>query len=113
MPPIFHITTHTAWAASEHSDSYRSESLTTEGFIHCSLSTQLERVLSTHFKHQTDLILLTIDPEQVKAEIRYENSHGDGEHFPHIYGPLNRDAVQSVQVLQREGDRWNLPPYQN
>lgn len=97
MPLIFHITTRTAWENSEQE--YRSASLTTEGFIHCSLATQLEWVLSTHFKHQSDLVLLTIDPERVKAEIRYENSHGDGEHFPHIYGPLNRDAVESVKAL--------------
>ena len=37
------------------------------------------------------LVLLTIDPEFVDAEIRVENG------YPHIYGPLHTSAVVNVE----------------
>ena len=48
------------------------------------------------FKGQRDLVLLYIDPHAVSAEIKYEAPPGSQEAFPHIYGPLNTDAVIKV-----------------
>jgi uncharacterized protein (DUF952 family) len=44
-------------------------------------------------------LLLTIDPERVTAPIRYDPAE-NGEEFPHIYGPLNIDAVVDVADIQ-------------
>jgi uncharacterized protein (DUF952 family) len=35
----------------------------------------------------------------VKPEIRYEDLYDAGQEFPHIYGPLNLDAVVDVLAV--------------
>jgi uncharacterized protein (DUF952 family) len=39
-----------------------------------------------------------IDSQRVNAEIREEGAGGD-ERFPHIYGPLNLDAVVEARPV--------------
>ena len=46
-----------------------------------------------------DVVMLTIGPRRVKAEIRVEELDGGGYAFPHIYGPLPLDAVTSTDEL--------------
>ena len=41
-------------------------------------------------------MLLVIDPAQLTAELVYEDCYEAGETFPHLYGPLNLDAVVRV-----------------
>jgi uncharacterized protein (DUF952 family) len=51
-----------------------------------------------------------IDPTRVTAEIRYEGAPG-GEQFPHLYGPLDPDAVTAVLPLEPGPDgRFRQPP---
>jgi uncharacterized protein (DUF952 family) len=42
-------------------------------------------------------VLLEIDTNLVKPEIRYENLEGGLKLFPHIYGQLERKAVLRVR----------------
>lgn len=44
-------------------------------------------------------MLLEIETAYVRSEIRWENTEGGAELFPHIYGPFPADAVISVQML--------------
>lgn len=89
---ILHITTHEAWAEARRSGEYRTESLRTEGFIHCSTPAQVEATAERYYLGHRDLILLVIDPARVQAPLKFEEARG--LLFPHIYGPLNLDAVQ-------------------
>ena len=86
---IYHITTRQAWASDE--GDYSGDTVASEGFIHCATADQVDRVAETRFAGRPGLVLLSIDPGRVRPEIRYE-----GGGFPHIYGPLNCDAVVSV-----------------
>lgn len=95
MKTILHITQRQQWEEAKVIGSYRADSLETEGFIHCSKSTQIVKVANRFFFNQKSLILLFIDSDRVKAEIRYEEAE-IGELFPHIYGELNVDAVYKV-----------------
>ncbi|MDQ6918815.1 MAG: DUF952 domain-containing protein [Candidatus Dormibacteraeota bacterium] len=70
--------------------------MVTEGFIHCSTASQLE-ASGRHFAAQTGLVVLEIDPEKLRWELRWENSQGEA--FPHLYGPLDLEAVISVQTF--------------
>jgi uncharacterized protein (DUF952 family) len=101
---IFHITTRDAWSEAERSSQYRADTLATEGFIHCSNADQVAEVANIRFRGREDLVLLWIEPSLVRAEIRYEKAlDGSGE-FPHIYGPLNVDAVARVEAyVERDG----------
>jgi glutathione S-transferase len=46
-------------------------------------------------------VLLHIDKDAVTSPIRYDDP---GEIFPHIYGPLNRDAILAVEDIRRSSD---------
>ncbi len=96
---IHHIATVPDWEAAQQAGEYRrstrDQSLDDVGFIHCSTSAQWPETLERFYADCTeDLLLLTIDPAQVTAELRVE----DG--FPHIYGPLPIAAVTRVRPLR-------------
>lgn len=93
--PIYHLAEPEEWTArSEH---YSPPSVESEGFVHCSTAEQLPRVAAARFAGRTDLILLTIDPDQLEpGTLIYEDSYGAGEEFPHIYGALPVSAVLST-----------------
>lgn len=92
--PILHLATRGDWEA--RTDVYRAPSLDEEGFIHCSTQSQLAGVAGRHFRGRTDLVLLTIDPEQLEDRVVYEDLEGLGEDYPHVYGPIPVTAVVSA-----------------
>jgi uncharacterized protein (DUF952 family) len=93
---ILHMATNEDWEKAQAAGKYVCASLDSEGFIHCSKPDQVARVANIRFKNRQDLILLKIDPAKLKHELKYENpGEGTQEVFPHIYGPLNLDAITS------------------
>jgi uncharacterized protein (DUF952 family) len=92
---IYHITTVAVWQDAQQYGSYTHPSLEAEGFIHCSYYDQVAETAQVHFKGQTELLLLCIDPARLKVELKPEVSRS-GAVFPHLYGPLNLDAVQKT-----------------
>ena len=92
---IVHISTNEEWKESLEQGEYRSDSLKNEGFIHCSKEGQVLWVANSYYPKREDLILMWIDTDKLAAELRWEKSEGDV--FPHLYGPLNLDAVLSVK----------------
>jgi glutathione S-transferase len=98
---IYHVASAEDWErarrAGEYRISTRGRTLEEEGFIHCSRASQVAAVADRFYRGVDDLVLLTIDVRLVKCEVRYESVPGAGESFPHIYGPLDVDAVVSVE----------------
>lgn len=111
MESIYHITSRKAWEKASMNGSYQADSLEVEGFIHCSMEYQVLRVAETFYQGQQDLVLLQIDPGKLIAEIRREPGIDKPEElFPHIYGPLNLDAVSNVLNLDQDpGGHFILP----
>jgi uncharacterized protein (DUF952 family) len=108
---ILHITTPEAWAQAKAVGVYRGDTLDSEGFIHCSTVAQVLRVADARFRGRTDLILLVIDTGKLAPEVRWEATE-TGELFPHIYGPLNVEAVLKVFTLEPEADgRFAFPEH--
>lgn len=60
---------------------------------------QLDGVVERFFQGQTGLVVLTIDPDKVLPPIQWEHAPDANQLFPHIYGPLNLDAVTGVAPL--------------
>ena len=102
---VFHITSRSQWQQAQQLGVYRADSLDSEGFIHFSLLDQVVRSANKFFAGQSQLVLLTIDPSRLQAELRYDPI-ASGELFPHLYGPLNVDAV--IQVFDLETNREGL-----
>lgn len=104
---IVHLCSRQNWQSAKESGEYRAEFLNQVGFIHCSRPDQVVEVANRFYRGQHDLVLLWIDPEQVQTEIRWESA--DGDTFPHIYGPLNIEAVYAVNDFPAAEDgRFSL-----
>jgi uncharacterized protein (DUF952 family) len=93
MALIYHVTTRKEWEASKDTGYYEAASLPIEGFIHCSEEHQVAGVLQRYFVNQKDLVKLTIDTNLLEHPLKYELASSINQSFPHIYGPLNVDAV--------------------
>ncbi len=96
---ILHIAQEADLLEARQSGQYRCDSLGNEGFIHCCLDTQLQGVIDRYYADLTGQVLLELDPSQLQSECRYENTVGGTEEFPHIYGPINVDAIVSTRKL--------------
>ena len=115
---IFHITTRADWDEAQSKGEYIAESLATEGFIHCSTIAQVLPVANNFYKGQGGMILLTIEPTLLSSTLKWEAPSGGtpppgapaGDPFPHIYGPINLDAVVNVvDLLSNPDGTFNLP----
>jgi uncharacterized protein (DUF952 family) len=100
MIDIFHITRRADWQKALEEGAYLTDTLASQGFIHCSTRAQVVEVANRMFCGQHDLVLLEIDSRRVQPEIRRENLEGGMELFPHIYGPLNLEAVEKVIAFE-------------
>jgi len=111
MINIYHITSRKAWEEASKSGSYEADSLAIEGFIHCSMLEQVLRVANSFYHGQKDLVLLEIDPANLLPDVRWEpGSDKPDELFPHIYGPINLDAVSNVLDLKGDPDGHFILP---
>jgi uncharacterized protein (DUF952 family) len=99
---IYHIVLPEAWAAFD-SGIYRHASLADEGFIHCSFAEQLDGVIGRYYSRAESVVILEIDSERLMARVIKEPST-NSEIYPHIYGPINRDAIVGV-TERRKHDR--------
>jgi uncharacterized protein (DUF952 family) len=100
---IFHIAQAGEWEHAQSDGQYTGSTLgrtlAEEGFIHCSQQHQVRGVRDAFYRDVPGLVLLVIDPGLVQAPIRYDDVPGQPDPFPHIYGPLNTDAVVEVRAL--------------
>jgi uncharacterized protein (DUF952 family) len=73
--------------------------LKAEGFIHCSQEQQVAGVLERYFAGRTDLVKLVIDTDKLSSKYVFDWSPSAQDTFPHVYGPINADAVIDVSIL--------------
>ena len=101
---IYHIAAAADWERARRDGQYttstRGLTLAEQGFIHASTAGQVALVANAFYQDAPDLLLLVIDPGRVAAEIRYEPVPGQARPYPHIYGPLNIDAVVQTRPFE-------------
>jgi uncharacterized protein (DUF952 family) len=80
-----------------------------DGFIHTTEGREALSIVLTRFYQDRPepFVVLYIDKDRVTAPVRYDDP---AEIFPHIYGPLNRDAIVAVRAAARAGDGTFLRP---
>ncbi len=80
-----------------------------DGFIHCTdTPTEMARVANLFYNSDpSPHLYLYIDKGRVRAPIRYEDAE---KKYPHIYGPLNREAIISIREARRDAEGNFLPP---
>lgn len=99
MPIIYHVTTASDWHHAKEKGSYEHPSLKEEGFIHCSQENQVAGVLERYFAGQTGLVKLVIDTDKLTSKFVFDWSPSTRDTFPHVYGPINVEAVTDVIAL--------------
>lgn len=113
-PLILHIAHRTDWNKALDDGVYavssRGVTLDQVGFIHASSPEQVSRVAEFIYADDSEeLVVLVLDPTAIRnagIEIRLEDG-GDGELFPHIYGPINPAWIASVESAGFEdGSFW-------
>lgn len=130
MTLIFHIISRDAALLARHIGEYRAESLSSEGFIHFSGSHQVLGVARRFYAGQHGLVLLAVDASWLKAQLKYEapvhpvaspaplknedfpadERLTDNNTFPHLYGPLNFDAVVAMYDFEPDSNgQFSLP----
>ena len=109
---LLHIASKTAWADAQAKGEYRADSLATQGFIHCSAPAQVVPTAERFYAGQRGLVLLVLDSKRIQPEVRYEaGTDKPDELFPHVYGPINLDAVTRVlDFAPDSNEKWILPP---
>lgn len=96
----YHLVPKEVWERQRGSGSYLPEAFEADGFIHA--TNGLDRLLwvANQF-YRTDLrpqTVLVLDVAALSSPMRYDD---ENEAFPHIYGPLNSDAVIGELSVQR------------
>lgn len=111
MTHVLHLTELERWTSD--GDTIEAESLHSQGFVHASPDeTTLLAVADTLYAEVSEpMIVLVVDTEAVGDDVRWEAADPapppgvePGLLFPHIYGPVPREAVVGVRYLRR--DPW-------
>jgi uncharacterized protein (DUF952 family) len=97
-----HICTPQEWQESQQLGEFRDLSLLQAGFIHFCQPEQLIEVANRYYHGSSELVVLRIDPRKLTTEVRWEKA--GSTYYPHVYGPVNLDAIESATSLQPEGD---------
>jgi uncharacterized protein (DUF952 family) len=108
----YHGVPEAVWNAQREAAAYRPERFADEGFIHTSPDPQsLADALNRHYADdRRPYLALVIDLDRVTAPWRISPRPGLGVDFPHIHGPLNRDAVIAIVSVPRSATGRFLPP---
>jgi uncharacterized protein (DUF952 family) len=119
-PMIYHIVIESDFRAQLEGSVYLPEGLHDEDFVHCALEPSVIPVANDYYAGAPGrLLLLEIDPARLASETRYEaaapipgggSTHlSSASQFPHVYGPINKDAITGVGVLGRAVGGYEWP----
>jgi uncharacterized protein (DUF952 family) len=117
---IYHIVIETHFRAQFDGLVYLPPGLHDAGFVHCAFEPSVIPVANDYYAGASSrLLLLEIDPTRLTSETRYETAApivgGGSSHlagaaqFPHVYGPIDREAITGVGVLGRTPGGYAWP----
>ena len=119
---ILHLLSRDSWVEAQAHGQLIAPSVAIEGFAHCSTEHQMVDVANKYYRGTSNMVLLNVDPTKLTSELKFEPpAHIDGSPalpheslFPHIYGPINLDAV--IEVIDFPCDKrgeFIAPPQLN
>ena len=99
----YHLVPFEVWERQKDQPAYLPEMFGQHGFIHCTDS--LDELVAVGNRYYQDdprtYLVLRIECDRVESEIVYEDPQ---QIFPHIYGPLQTQAVDAVLSVERGGN---------
>jgi uncharacterized protein (DUF952 family) len=118
---IYHLVAESEFRTRAKRNTYLPTRFDQDGFIHCTGEPDtLLAVANDYFSGvEEPILVLVIETARLTAEVRFEppapiegsgTSHLEGAQlFPHIYGPLNLDAVTGIGVLRKSDEAYQWP----
>lgn len=103
MSLIYILCSESTYASAQQAGVYTVDSLANEGFIHASPAHQLTRVANKYYAHLPELLVLVVNEQAVQSEVKWE-ALSTPEPYPHIYGPLNLEAIMRTEHVSRMPD---------
>ncbi|MGB8647146.1 MAG: DUF952 domain-containing protein [Anaerolineae bacterium] len=110
MTITYHLVSQVYFDSLDAKTDYLPAPFVQDGFIHCTDDPQeMARIANLFYRsEQPPHLYLYIDKDRVRAPIRYDDAE---QRYPHIYGPLNRDAIVAIREAARDGEgRFLAPP---
>lgn len=99
----YHLVPAVEWPGLQPGGVYEARSLADEGFIHC--TDGHARVIETANRYYRDdprpYLVVSLDLDRLRSDWRYDDPD---EVYPHVYGPVNLDAVMRVEDVRRAPD---------
>ena len=99
---LYHLCSQADWQTAQEAGEYRPPSLEIEGFIHTSRPDQILATANRYYQGKAGLVLLAVDGAKLTSPLKWDPS--EGQLFPHIYGPLNLEAVVGAQEFSPSSD---------
>lgn len=99
----YHLVPQGVWDAQRNGSEYLPEAYPTDGFIHCTNGLdQLLKVANMFYTADSrEFVVLALDVARIASNVRYDDAD---KLFPHVYGPLNTDAVVAQASIERSAD---------
>ena len=127
LQSIYHLVPASYYYTQSQDRPYLPEAFVEEGFIHCTAGIEmLVQVANNYFGTLSEeLLVLEINPNAITVPLKFEppipptdkskngkknSSANEDILFPHIYGPLNREAIVRCFAMRRdEVGKWQMP----
>lgn len=99
----YHLVPVPVWEARGGQPTYLPEAYEQDGFIHTTngLDPLLQVANMFYTGDGRPYMVLVLDTTKLTSELRYDD---EGSVYPHIYGPLNTDAVIGTLAVERDAD---------
>ena len=103
---IYHLAPADRWLHWPDSSPYLPAEYAADGFVHCTAGAARMIEVANRFYHDRAdaFVVLVLELERLSAPIRWEQPPDDITLFPHLYGPIDRDAVVAVHQVRRAAD---------
>ncbi|MFF3213067.1 DUF952 domain-containing protein [Streptomyces sp. NPDC002886] len=107
---IYHVVTLDDWLAAPDRP-YSPASLPSDGFVHCSPDEDTTLAVATAFYQAAPgpLMALLIDEQKLDVVVRWEAADpapppgvAPDTLFPHVFGRINREAVDGMMEIARD-----------
>lgn len=109
MDVCYHMVPRSYFESLDSSQDYLPENFSKDGFIHCTDGEYMLSFVANNIYQnvQGEMLVLFLERSKIKSPTRYDDSE---KLFPHIYGPLNRDAIVKISKMSKDskGD-WIFP----
>ena len=107
MKSIVVASTNQLWADAQKNGIYTQSMVGASGdngeYIHANTPEQIIPMLNRHYTDYDDILILLVDLDKVISEVKFEASSGPTPGlFPHIYGPLNIDAIYETLIPRKD-----------